>query len=244
MKSTQERIDALDTTLFDGIMSQTGQGCRRALLAVQRATTQRHASYTYLEIGSHLGGSIQPHLVDSRCRKIYSIDPRPNRQPDDRAPGAFCEYQDNSSQRMLDLLRTIKGGNVAKIECIEATSETIEPGRISTPPQLAFIDGEHTNRATLADYLFCQKVLDKNGTIVFHDFYIISDAVAAIHERLMDAQINHEGLMLEGSVYAVFFDREVVSSDDYLRGRRDVTRKFWTQFRIKRTIKRCLPKSF
>ncbi len=77
------RIESLDVSLFDAVPSQSTIGDRQAWLAVQRSLRQQ-SEYVYLEIGSHLGGSIQQHLVDPRCRKIVSIDRRPLSQPDDR----------------------------------------------------------------------------------------------------------------------------------------------------------------
>ena len=69
-------ISSLDLELFNKIHSSTTAGDKRSLLAVQNAIRALKRPYTYLEIGSHLGGTIQPHLLDPRCSKIYSIDKR------------------------------------------------------------------------------------------------------------------------------------------------------------------------
>jgi len=98
------RIASLDMTLFAAIPTQTSDEDKTALLAVQRAVAVRHGRYSYLEIGSHLGGSIQPHLVDPRCEVVYSIDPRPENQPDDAFDGHVIFYEGNSTGRMLKLL--------------------------------------------------------------------------------------------------------------------------------------------
>lgn len=169
MKNWHERIENLDTTLFDAISSQTSLGDRRSLLAIQRATAKAYQKYTYLGIGSHLGGSIQPHLVDPRCKKIYSIDPRPYQQPDDRAPGYVATYEDNSTERMLHLLRE-SYGSTEKIMCFELNTCDIDVSNIEESPELIFIDGEHTKSAVLADFDFCSKVADSRATIIFHDF--------------------------------------------------------------------------
>jgi hypothetical protein len=92
VRAVIQRIEELSVDLFDGIPSQTSLADRRSLLAVQRATARRHPEYAYLEIGSHLGGSIQPYLLDPRCSAISSIDPRPSEQPDDRSPGFVVRY--------------------------------------------------------------------------------------------------------------------------------------------------------
>ena len=58
-----DSIDALDLRVFDRVPSQTTADDRRSLLAVQRAVARHFGEYCYLEIGSHLGGSIQTHLT-------------------------------------------------------------------------------------------------------------------------------------------------------------------------------------
>src|SRR5947208_3078561 len=114
-EANEIKLSLLDVSLFDTIPSQTNVNERRGLLALQKAVGEKLGSYVYLEIGSHLGGSIQPHLVDARCRKIFSIDNRPVQQPDDR--GVPCDYPDNSTARMLDLLRRIDAAQIGKITC-------------------------------------------------------------------------------------------------------------------------------
>src|SRR5690242_10226939 len=99
------RVRDLDIALFDAISSQTGPDDRKSLLAVQSAVADAGDVSTYLETGSHLGGSIQARLVDPRCRTIYSIDKRPLIQPYDR--GQNCAIPDNSSARMMINLRAL-----------------------------------------------------------------------------------------------------------------------------------------
>ena len=67
------RLEELDLSLFDEVSTQSSDGDRRSWLAVQRSV-RRPNGYTYLEIGSHLGGSIQQHLVDPWCARIISMD--------------------------------------------------------------------------------------------------------------------------------------------------------------------------
>src|SRR5688500_15947353 len=125
MSSVVQRVQALDAALFSGIETQTTDEERRSLLAVQRATATRHGSYTYLEIGSHLGGSIQPHLLDPRCTRIFSIDPRPRQQPDDRAEGYVYTYENNSTARMLELLQSVDREQVPKITCFDTDASAV-----------------------------------------------------------------------------------------------------------------------
>jgi hypothetical protein len=158
-----------DPSVFDTIETQMGEGDKRSLLSVQEAIRRR--PYTYLEIGSHLGGSLQPFVVDSRCRAIVSIDPRPTVQPDERWVDGY-EYPDNSTQRMLDRLDSVPGGDLTKIRTIEASTADISPAGITA--DLCFIDGEHTNRAALRDAEFCQAC---SPVILFHDRTIVARAI-------------------------------------------------------------------
>ena len=216
MKSTIEQVEALDLSLFEKISSETSIEDRRSLLAVQRATTRRHERYEYLEIGSHLGGSIQPHLVDSRCSKIFSIDPRPLQQPDDRSEVGVCNYENNSTERMLELLRVIAPNEVSKIQCFDMDTSEVDPNQITDRPQIALIDGEHTQKAALSDFHFCNSVISNDGTIVFHDFGIIYPAIRNICIFLDKKHLKYIPLKLEGSVFAIFFDIETIRSDPYL----------------------------
>jgi hypothetical protein len=241
MSDWTERIDRLDVALFRPIPSQTTQGDRRSLLAIQRATARRRASYAYLEIGSHLGGSIQPHCLDGRCRKIYSIDARPARQPDDRAPGHVASYEDNSSARMLGLLRGIGAGDPGKIECFDSDASQVDPSAISDRPDILFIDGEHTDSAVKSDAAFCLRVAAKGATVVFHDYDILHPAISGICRTLADEGRAFSAYKLEGSVFAVFFDAETVPGDPHLArlaGRQ--ARLIWT-CRARLGIKRLLP---
>lgn len=71
----------MNLALFDHIPSQTTTNAKHALLASQEANRARiDGSFVYLEIleiGSHLGGSLQALVADPARAKIISIDPRP-----------------------------------------------------------------------------------------------------------------------------------------------------------------------
>jgi hypothetical protein len=167
-------VAALDTTLFDHIDSQTTSDDRMSLLAIQDALARRLGTFSYLEIGSHLGGTLQAVLADHRCARITSIDPRPASQPDDR--GMVFRYDDNSTQRMLGLLLLVPDGDLGKLQTIEASTEEIAPGELARA-DLSFIDGEHTRRAALQDARFCRAVMQGAGVVVFHDRHVIEPAL-------------------------------------------------------------------
>ncbi|MBX3284835.1 MAG: class I SAM-dependent methyltransferase [Actinobacteria bacterium] len=177
-----DRIDALDLRLFDAIESQTSPHDKRSLLAVQRATRRLTGGYRYLEIGSHLGGSIAPHLVDPCCTAITSIDKRPPSQPDER--GVAFAYEGNSTARMLALLGSV--GPTDKVATIDAGAPDVDVAALGPAHQLCFIDGEHTDRAVVADFELCLAAVGDAGAIAFHDAPITYRGIAACLERVTD----------------------------------------------------------
>jgi len=197
----EAKLEALDLSLFEKIPSETLPVEKRSLLAIQRAVRRLRPNYVYLEIGSHLGGSIQPHLLDTACRKIYSIDKRPARQPD--AWRKVCYYPENSTERMLALLRTVAPDQMGKIECFDSDTSALEPSKISEPPDLCFIDAEHTPESVLRDFRFCLSVSHPDAVIVFHDCQIVFEGMRRIFDFLLGQGIPYHGIKLDGSVYAI-----------------------------------------
>jgi hypothetical protein len=230
MVTYSQQIDSLNVAIFEAIPSQTSTADKRSLLAIHRTTGQKHKEFSYLEIGSHLGGSIQPYLLDDRCIKVYSIDPRPREQPDDRSPGCVAHYDGNSSERMIFLLKSIGDGDIDKIECIESDASEVDPARILNAPEILLIDGEHTKRAVLSDFRFCAKVASQSGTIAFHDFFIIYPAIVDIFEQLDRERRSYVPLKLEDNVFAIFFDQDKIRMDPYLESLHKKNRDFLPNF--------------
>jgi hypothetical protein len=199
-----ERIGSLDLTLFSQILSETTDADKRSLLAAQVSTRACVDQYVYLEIGSHLGGSIQPHLLDPKCRRIYSVDKRPAAQPDER--GSTFEYRDNSTERMLWLLAMIDPVGVKKVECIDGDTKSISPWCINDAPNLCFIDGEHTPAAVLADFDFCLKVCAVGAAIVFHDAQIVFRGLRSVVSELKKARREFSPQALSDAVYVIHLD--------------------------------------
>ena len=222
-----DAIDALDLSVFDHVPSQTTADDRRSLLAVQRAVARHFGEYAYLEIGSHLGGSIQPHLLDQRCRRIYSVDPRPVRQADDR--GVECHYPDNSTARMLENLQAIDPDRVELIETFELASGDVDPDRIDDPPHLCFIDGEHTTAAVLADVDFCRRVGHPDGSIIFHDADVIWRALGRVLRQLDRDGADASAIVLGGSVMAIAFQASPLRSDPGVRGLQRSTARYFVR---------------
>lgn len=241
MNSNISRINSLDVTLFDAILSQTSEKERQSLLSVQRATARHHSSFSYLEIGSYMGGSIQPYLLDDRCEAIYSIDPRPSQLADDRSPGQDVQYPENSKERMLHLLQSVEQGAVGKIRCFDSDASLIDTKQIENPPAIAFIDGEHTYQAVMSDYRFCAKVVHSSGTIVFHDFDVIHKAIIQICDGLKHSRKACIPLKLDDNLFAVFFDPKTISHDPYLINLYRRNRNYLRWFKLSETVRRTLP---
>jgi hypothetical protein len=172
----EERVAAGDIGLFDHVASQTTPNDRRSLLALHHAIATDLGSFTYLEVGSLVGGTLQAFVADPRCRRIISIDPRPEAQPDDR--GSAVKWIDNTTERMLAELRTVPGADLDKLTTIEASTEDIATGNLPRS-DLCVIDGEHTYRAVLRDARFCRTVSQGAGVLVFHDAAVVNEAVAS-----------------------------------------------------------------
>jgi hypothetical protein len=182
MHHFEELIGRLDATLFDAVYSQLYDADKKTLLAIQKTIRENLGTYSYLEIGSYMGGSIQPHLLDPRCTRIYSIDKRPFIPPDDR--GIVQKYPDNSTAKMLALLRELSPEGVKKVTCFDGDASDTDTVLIAERPNLCFIDGEHTEKAVLSDFQFCRKVLAEKGLIYFHDSHVVFTGLAKVVESL------------------------------------------------------------
>ena len=241
MPHVSERIETLDVGLFDAIPSQTSMDTRRSLLAVHRATARRHREFAYLEIGSHLGGSLQPYLLDPRCRAIVSIDPRPAVQKDDRAPGFVAAYEGNSTARMLEKLRALAPEEAGKVRCFESDAAGVDPALVVPRPHVAFIDGEHTRRAVLSDFAFVRRVLADGGTVVFDDFSIVYPAVLEICAALRKERRRLLPVRLAGRAFALFFDPDLARGDAFVERCRRRRRLTLPRYRLKLLGKSLLP---
>jgi len=178
----QERLEALEIGLLQQIESQTSDDDKRSILALETACRDVFGSFVYLEIGSHLGGSLQSLVTDPRCEAIFSIDPRPVIVPDNRWEEGY-EYPDNSTTRMLGLLEQLDGADLGKLRTFEATTRELSPSAITSPPHLCFIDGEHTNPAAACDADFCRAVARVPGVIAFHDAPVVAPAIGRFLEE-------------------------------------------------------------
>jgi hypothetical protein len=250
-RSAAERVASLDTTLFDAIPTETTDGDRRSLLALQAAVAAL-GPYRYLEIGSHLGGTLQPHLADDRCVRAVSIDKRPLSQPDAR--GMRFPYPGNSTERMLHTLRS-SGYGTERLHCIDGDVSDIDIDDVGPAPQLCLIDGEHTDDAARRDFAFCRSVTRDDVIIAFHDAHIVYNALDALLAALRDASVEHRSYVLPDCVFVIELGvrtvrnaspvRELLQDNavPYLAALRanDWYRQFWQRdaFRLARTARQA-----
>lgn len=235
----EARIGGLDVSLFAVIHSQSDDGDKRSWLALQRVVRGRNGSYCYLEVGSFLGGSLQPHLLDPLCRRIHSIDNRPAEPPDLRGEG--FRYEDNSTARMMANLRAIDPGQTAKIVCFETDAGDIDPALLQDAPDLCFIDGEHTERAVLSDFDFCTQVCSPRAIVYFHDDWVIYPALVQILRTLRQRGEPFRAFKLEGSTFAIALGTRDLPPDVYLRRTAVSALRFLLRTRVRGFLLRALP---
>jgi hypothetical protein len=163
----QDRVERLDTSLFAGIDSQTTEPDRQSRLALHAALAER-GPFDYLEIGSHLGGSLQAMVADPRRRHIVSIDTRPPFQPDDRGG----VYPLRGQQHRADA-RSAAGGagvDLDKITTFERGTDELGVDEVPVRPAFCFVDAR---TAALRDARWCLQAVADDSVIAFHDSNVV-----------------------------------------------------------------------
>ena len=207
--SPSSRVDRLDMSLFDQIEGACASSAdRRSLLAVHAALAAR-GDFSYLEVGSYHGASLQSFIVDSRCRSVVSIDRRDLASPDERPEGAAW-YPDNTTARMVRHLSQVPGADLAKLSTIDGTTADVDPSGLRI--DLCLIDGEHTNAAALRDARFCRRAVRDRGVIVFHDRLIVDHGIQRFLAELPRCRaypLAHDLFVIEIGVASLLDDPRV-----------------------------------
>jgi Methyltransferase domain len=170
------------------IPSQTIVSDKLFLLGAARLMREHAGEYRYIEIGSYLGGSLTPFLLDAACKAVLSVDERGRVQPDER--GISYDYTAITEQTMLD--------NLAAHQIPTQKLKTFD-GAISAltehhgePFDLAFIDGEHTDEATFRDFLWTLPLMRSDAVIMCHDSALIFKALRLTQIYLRSQKIGYE----------------------------------------------------
>lgn len=198
MDGTRQIVDC-DPSIFS-IRSKTATEDRRSLLRLQNIVRSR-APYTYLEIGSYLGGTLLPHVLDDFCTQIIAIDTRPPMSSDIR--GEKISYPDASTEAMLRGLREKAGDKAtSKILTFDSDAATVARNGIPFKADFAFIDGEHTNEATFEDFISTLSMCKPDALIAFHDSNLITDAILNCESLLRHEGRTHQPYFLRDQVCA------------------------------------------
>lgn len=194
-------IANLDLGIFK-ITAQLTPGDRRSLLAVQNAVRLANNAYVYLECGSHLGGSLLPHVMDPHCRLAYSIDKRPASQPDER--GIDFRYGSNQTRQMLDLLAAhTSAESMSKVQTFDTDSSALTAAQIVEKPDLVLIDAEHTVVAVFRDFLSLCRLSGSSTVYVFHDANLIFAGLQNIETFLRHTGIPFDSYVFPDSVFVL-----------------------------------------
>jgi hypothetical protein len=183
-------ITALDISVFQ-IASATTPGDKRSMLMMANFARNFFGRYTFLEIGSYLGGGLLPHLVNPYCSKVISIDKRPDFQDDERA--TRFSYQGITTEAMVERLRQHAPAEaMKKLQTFDVDAVDLSKQKMEIKIDCAFIDGEHTNVATFSDFLSVYPALSRDAIIGFHDANLVSDAIANACRFLVFIEAPHK----------------------------------------------------
>ncbi len=199
---------------FGYIASATSVDDQASLLAIQKAVKST-GPYSYLEIGSHLGGTLQTHIADPLCSRIWSIDKRVSSQPDERGHGTYGDYGDNSTRRMLEGLRRIPGADLNKLTVFDCDTQGVPANAINLPTY-CFVDAEHTDRAIQSDFDFCDRVSGGRLIFVAHDSFILYRGINTIVGNLAASARQADFRFLPSSVFLIDTTGQVSGHSDVI----------------------------
>jgi hypothetical protein len=199
--SFNQKLSSLDVSLLSSVPSSATLEDRRALLALHLAS--RSPNYSYLEIGSEMGGSLQAHLMDPWCARVFSIDLRVDTAHDFR--GTFQWYSGNTTAAMRSrLTQAFPDADLGKLITFDMEAATVRAAALVPAPALIFIDAEHTDRAAWADFRWARKVVSTHGWIAFHDAHLVCGAIRQALADLKRQGIEHAAGQFSGSsVFAI-----------------------------------------
>ena len=228
-------VASLDVSIFK-IQSQTSANDRRSFLAVHNAMRSWKSEYVYLECGSHIGGSLLPHILDPKCRVAYSVDKRPTIQPDER--GISYEYAQNSSQRMIETLRqqVTTRDILRKLRTFDKDARELTAENIQDRPDLVMIDAEHTNAAVFSDFLSIYRLCHPSTIYLFHDANLILPGLENIETFLHYTGVTFDSYVLPDVVYVLALNeaRKVLEPIGTRYGQDKNRFAIWSQRQLKR----------
>jgi hypothetical protein len=201
----------IDLTTEFPINSQTSNVDKEVLLKI-RTILKKLPSYSYLEIGSYLGGSLTPFLKDDNCTKILSVDDRELQQPDER--GAIYDYSGITHDTRIRNLQ-FRGFDTSKMEVFDGSiSEYDNKNELY---DFIFIDGEHTDWACFRDFIHSEKYFKEDCIIAFHDTQLIYKSIKIINELLISRGVKFKFFKInESAISCLFLNKYAdINVDEY-----------------------------
>jgi len=194
-------LTKLDSSVIT-IVTALSDSDRRSFLRVQQLVRREIGEYSYLEIGSEQGASLQPHLLDPACTSAVSIDLRPQAQPDER--GLLFHHIENSTERMRQTLTGQIGSDLLlKLTTFDSDADAVPASALPGLVDLVMIDAEHTNTACFSDFVNVLAYVKQNSVIAFHDANLILDAIQNAERMLRYLNISFETVLLPDCVAAI-----------------------------------------
>lgn len=216
-KNFVERLQELDPTVYL-VPIQGSDEDKVTLLSLQSTVRTALAQYVYLEIGSHIGGTLLPHLLDPACRQVISVDKRPAGQLDQR--GVIFDYPENSTARMLKTLEPhVPACAFSKLTTFDSDIAEVDVAAVPLKVDFAFIDGEHTTPAAFRDFLNLTRFLAPSAVVAFHDAHILFDAVANVEAFLKYQRVEFRSFFLPGVVYVLLTGDFIALASEALQRR-------------------------
>tara|TARA_B110000046_G_scaffold11315_1_gene11210 strand:+ start:404 stop:1204 length:801 start_codon:yes stop_codon:yes gene_type:complete len=181
------------------IESQTSDLDKIVLLQTLDLIRKKNSYYKYLEIGSFLGGSLTPALMDKKCKKVLSIDKR-NQILDD-------ERNENWSYKNVSNALMVRKINQYKINTLKLDTYDGDIKEIKNDEEfdLIFIDGIHTVENCFSDLINSLRFKKKNSIILFHDTSIIFKAIKLCLVFLENQKISYKIIKFKNSEMSGLF---------------------------------------
>lgn len=180
----------------------------QASLLALREIVQAQEPCIYLEIGSELGGSLLPALLDPKCIEVHSVDLRPASTPDER--GRSWEYGVTTQQMYDSLASVATREQMAKLRTYDL--DTARFASIYTvPANLVFLDAEHTVAAVFQDFLNLQRMLPEHCIFAGHDSNLVFNALTNIEAMLHTFGVSFHLAYLSDVVFAFAFGKYIES---------------------------------
>ena len=184
------------------ISSQTSDTDKLILLKIIIFLKRIKKKFNYLEIGSFLGGSLTPFLMETSCKSIVSVDKRNQKQDDER--NEEWSYKNIYEKDMINGLKK-HGLNTSKLKTFNGDIKNFKTNKKF---DLSFIDGIHTDTNTFSDFLNVLNLSTRDSIVLFHDSSIIFKSISMINILLLNQNYKFKLVKFKNSeITGIFFEK-------------------------------------